>query len=532
MKPEINIIVAVGQFVDILKGYPIGKNGQMPWKCNEDLKWFKDTTMGNPVIMGRKTFESIGRPLPGRKNIVITSRAEEYQSDDSLSFVKNLESAVSMVNDMKCEKAFIIGGGTIYKEALDKDIVDAVYMDKIMVEADDADTFFPPFNFLNKKWEKMGHDIIIKENEAIASIFIRVRGTENNVDKDYIDLGRKILKDGVKKVSRAGTTYSLFGQQLRFNLKKGLPMLTTKKMFSKGVIHELLWFLKGDTNIKYLVDNGVNIWNDDAYRYYIELTKYWRGPSGLEDVYDKETFLKMVKLGSFSEKILNMDKSRYYYGDLGPVYGAQWTNWNGEINQIQDVIHKLQTNPDDRRIMLSAWNPSDIPSMALPPCHYCCQFYTKEMTLQERIKWAEDKNLFLEAKNIIEGNTSEYTHGYLDDYGIPTRKLSCMWMQRSVDTMLGLPFNILSYSILTHMIAQCVNMDVDELIFNGGDVHIYENQIAGFEEQLNRNPHKYALPDLVLNPNIKNIQDFKYEDIKIVGYRSYPAIKFPLSVGL
>ena len=301
-------------------------------------------------------------------------------------------------------------------------------------------------------------------------------------------------------------------------------MLTTKKMFSKGVIHELLWFLKGDTNIKYLVDNGVNIWNDDAYRYYLELTKEQRGPNGLEEVYDKETFLKMVKLGSFSEKILNRDKSIYYYGDLGPVYGAQWINWNGEVNQIQDIIHKLKTNPDDRRIILSAWNPSAIPAMALPPCHYCCQFYTKEMTFNERKTW------FIQ--NVRNTELDNITNEYMDEFNVPKRKLSCMFQMRSNDLPLGAPINYASYAILTHMIAQCVNMDVDELIFNGGDVHIYENQIPAFEEQLSRSPYKSALPHLELNPNIKNIHDFIYDDIKIVGYESYPAIKFPLSVGL
>lgn len=526
MKPEINIIVAVGQFVDILNGYPIGKNGQMPWKCKEDLKWFKETTMGYPVIMGRKTFESIGRPLLGRKNIVITSRAEEYQSDDNLSFVKNLDSAVLMVNDMKCEKAFIIGGGTIYKEALDKDIVDAVYMDKIMVEADDADTFFPPFNFMNNKWEKEGHDIVIKEHEATASVFIRVRGRENKVDKSYLDLCRKILEKGVKKNTRAGVTYSLFGEQLRFDLQKGLPMLTTKKMFSKGVIHELLWFLKGNTNIKYLVENGVHIWDDDAYRHFLDVVngkdeklKNATFPNGLPS---KERFLKSVL---DNDCLVDYQDNIYYiFGDLGPVYGAQWTNWDYNVNQIQDVIHKLKTNPDDRRIMISAWNPGDIPQMALPPCHYACQFYTKEMTFDERKTW------FI--KNIKNIELDKVDENCLDEYNVPKRKLSCLWNQRSVDTLLGLPFNILSYAILTHMIAQCVNMEADELIFNGGDCHIYENQISAFQEQVNRKPYKYALPCLKLNPEIKNIEDFKYEDIKIIGYESYPAIKFPLSVGL
>ena len=174
--------------------------------------------------------------------------------------------------------------------------------------------------------------------------------------------------------------------------------------------------------------------------------------------------------------------------------------------------------------MLSAWNPDAIPQMALPPCHYGCQFYTSEMTYDERKIW------FI--KNVRATKLDKVTEECLDEHNVPRRKLSCMWNQRSVDTLLGLPFNILSYAILTHMIAQCVNMDVNELIFNGGDVHIYENQIEAFKEQVNRNPYKYAPPHLELNPNIKNIGDFNYDDIKIVGYESYPLIKYPLSVGL
>lgn len=533
---ELNLIVAVankcrpdGRQIFM---YPIGINGKMPWHCPEDLAWFKEVTMGYPVIMGRKTMESIKKPLPGRLNIVITRSGNvNIQNNpdgtlyDNLIYVPSVEEAIKVAEE-KYEKAFVIGGGSIYKYCLDNKLIDNIYLDELdlNIDTDNADTFFPDFS-ASCEWKQLGRRIEIAKGFAYASVWEFQRGKyTNKVDYKYLELGKKILREGVKKISRAGTTYSLFGEQLRFDLKKGLPMLTTKKMFSKGVIHELLWFLRGDTNIKYLVDNGVNIWNDDAYRYYIELTKYWGGPSGLEDVYDKETFLKMVKLGSFSEKILNMDKSQYHYGDLGPVYGAQWTNWNGEVNQIQDVIHKLKTNPDDRRIMLSAWNPSAIPSMALPPCHYCCQFYTKEMTFNERKTWFIQNIRYTELDNI--------TNEYMDEFNVPKRKLSCMFQMRSNDFPCGNPFNLLSYSILTHMIAQCVNMDVDELIFNGGDVHIYENQIPAFEEQLSRSPYKYALPHLELNPNIKNIQDFNYDDIKIVGYESYPAIKFPLSVGL
>ena len=531
---ELNLIVAVGnKYVPEghhIPMYPIGVNGKMPWECKEDLAWFKEVTMGYPIIMGRKTMESIKKPLPGRLNIVITRSGDvniQNNSDgtlyDNLIYVPSVEEAIKVAEE-KYEKAFVIGGGSIYKYCLENHLIDNIYLDELDININKADTFFPDFSS-SCMWRQLGRRIEIVKGFAYASVWEFQRGKySNNVDYKYLKLGEKILREGVKKISRAGTTYSLFGEQLRFDLKKGLPMLTTKKMFSKGVIHELLWFLKGDTNIKYLVENGVHIWDDDAYRYYIELTKEWRGPSGLEEVYDKETFLKQVQLGEVSDKILNRDKTPYCFGDLGPVYGAQWTNWNGEVNQIQDVIHKLKTNPDDRRIMISAWNPGDIPQMALPPCHYACQFYTKEMTFNERKTWY--------IQNISSVNLDKVDENYLDEYNVPKRKLSCMFQMRSNDFPCGNPFNLLSYSLLTHMIAQCVNMDVDELIFNGGDVHIYENQIPAFKEQLSRSPYKYALPHLELNPDIKNIEDFKYEDIKIVGYESYPAIKFPLSVGL
>ena len=529
---ELNLIVAVGKLFTSenshIPKYPIGKNGTMPWHCPEDLAWFKEVTMGYPVIMGRKTFESIGKPLPGRLNIIITHSYDAFCDKKGVEFsniivTKTVEDAIRVAEE-NAEKAFVIGGGSIYQYCLENHLIDNIYLDELNLDIKDADTFFPNFT-ATCSWSQVGRRIEITRDFAYASVWEYNRGRNNNsTDRKYLNFCKRILEHGTKKTSRAGVTYSLFGEQLKFDLKKGLPMLTTKKMFSKGVIHELLWFLRGDTNIKYLVDNGVNIWNDDAYRYYIELTKYWRGPNGLEDVYDKETFLKMVKLGSFSEKILNMDKSQYHYGDLGPVYGAQWTNWNGEVNQIQDVIHKLKTNPDDRRIMLSAWNPSAIPSMALPPCHYGCQFYAKEMTFDERKTWY--------IQNISSVNLDKVDESCLDRNNVPKRKLSCLWNQRSVDTLLGLPFNILSYAILTHMIAQCTNMTVDELIFNGGDCHIYENQVSAFNEQVKRNPIKYASPILKLNPDIKNIDDFKYEDIKIVGYESYPTIKYPLSVGL
>ena len=529
---ELNAIVAVGMLQD-KKGWPIGKDGKMPWHCPEDLKWFKEVTMGYPVIMGRKTFESIKKPLVGRLNIVI-SRTMNVDTDtciyDNLIYADSVENAIKIA-EKNSEKAFVIGGGSIYKYCIDNNLLDRIYIDELNEKISDADTFFPLFT-MRAEWDMLGRGIEIKPGYACATIWEYNGGYKNDVDEQYINLVKSIIANGEVKDTRAGKTRSLFGQQLRFNLKDGLPMLTTKKMFSKGVIHELLWFLKGDTNIKYLVDNGVHIWDDDAYRYYLELNKYWRGPNGLEDVYDKETFLKMVKLGSFSEKILNQDKSRYHYGDLGPVYGAQWVKWGG-VNQIEKLIDTLKNNPDDRRMIISAWNVDEIPNMALPPCHYCCQFYTKKMTIEDRKQYFIENLLNDENKYVYENTKLSEMESFFNEMNVPTRKLSCMWNQRSVDCGLGLGFNIMSYGLLTHMIAQCVNMDVDELIFNGGDVHIYENHIQTFlDTQNKRNAHRYALPKLYLNKDVKNIGDFKYEDFTIKGYESYPTVKYELNVGL
>lgn len=524
---ELNIIVAVGS--NLTKdGYPIGRNGKLPWyRCAEDLAWFKEVTMGHPIIMGRKTYESIGRLLPGRLNIIISRKSDlelpkyEKYGDGEGVIVKSFEEAISIAVE-NGEKAFIIGGGSIYKYAIENDYVDNIYIDELNIEVEDADTFFPDFKAIHP-WQKVGRRIEIVKDFAYASVYERERGRNNKVDNQYLNLIQDILKNGTEKDTRAGKTLSLFSRQMRFNLKNGLPMLTTKKMFSKGVIHELLWFIKGDTNIKYLVENGVHIWDDDAYRYYIELLpklgeKYVKNCS-----LSKEEFINRV----LADDVLYSEdgvSEIYKLGDLGPVYGFQWRNWNGVVDQLQDVIYKLKNNPDDRRIMLSAWNVSDIPDMALPPCHYCCQFYAKEMTLEERRRWYWKHITCIGSQNV--------TVEIMDEINVPKRKLSCMWNQRSVDVFLGLPFNILSYAILTHMIAHCVNMDVDELIFNGGDVHIYLNQMDAINEQLKRNPHKYRLPKLWLNNNIKDIDGFSYKDIVIDDYNSYPTIKAPLSVGL
>ena len=334
----------------------------------------------------------------------------------------------------------------------------------------------------------------------------------NRVDSQYLDLMRDILDNGVYKQTRAGWVKSVFGRQMRFNMKDGLPILTTKKVFTKGVIIELLWFLKGDTNIKFLVDNNVHIWDDDAYRHYLSIVNG-------EEKMTKEEFIEAVK----GEVLIG----EYKCGDLGPVYGAQWRKQGKkQIDQIKNIIEMLKTNPDDRRMICMAWNTNDFDEMALPPCHYGFQVYTRELTPTERLEWLWEHS---------NGQYDEWkspTKQTLDDLGVPERELSLMWSQRSVDSFLGLPFNILSYSILLAMLAQCVNMTCGDVICSLGDAHIYEIHKEAVAEQLTRETNKFNLPKLVLNSNIKDIDEFTFNDIKIEGYESYPTIKAPLCVGL
>jgi thymidylate synthase len=297
----------------------------------------------------------------------------------------------------------------------------------------------------------------------------------NKLDKQYTDLLQDILDNGVTKQDRTGTgTISVFGRQIRHDMKDGFPLLTTKKMPWKVIVTELLWFLRGDTNIKYLVDNGCNIWNGDAFSNYL---KTYKGnyEMGMEE---------------FVETIKTNDEFAKRYGELGPIYGRQWRKWNGiddsemrmttyGIDQIQNLINDLKTNPDSRRLMVNAWNVGELDQMVLPPCHYGFQVYTRELSLEERIN-------LLHIKNGNKGHHIEAGFNMLDEFDIPTRAISLMWNQRSVDTFLGLPFNIASYGLLLEIIAKEVNMVPDQLIGNLGDVHLYSNHIDAAKEQIGR----------------------------------------------
>ena len=364
---------------------------------------------------------------------------------------------------------------------------------------------------------------------------------KTNIEHDYLKLLRDILDNGVKKEDRTGTgTISVFGRQIRHSMSEGFPALTTKKLAFKTMVTELLWFLRGDTNIKYLVDNGCNIWNGDAYKRYVD-SDWVRWPKSKED---------------FIEHIKNDDEFAKKWGELGPVYGKQWRGWTSSkavefdeetfvptkyedirVNdQIQNLINDLKTNPDSRRLMVSAWNVGELDQMTLPPCHYGFQVYTRELSFEERFKLWQSKHMPFSQHTkqdiaMFEKYTKEENEKVFIELNIPTRAISLMWNQRSVDTFLGLPFNIASYGLLLEIIAKEVNMIPDELIGNLGDVHLYSNHIEQAKEQLTREPMK--LPTVCLDYREgeydKDLKGFVPDDFVLFNYQSHPTIKAPLS---
>jgi thymidylate synthase len=336
----------------------------------------------------------------------------------------------------------------------------------------------------------------------------------NNLDTRYQALLQDILDNGVNKTDRTGTgTTSVFGRQIRHKMSEGFPLLTTKKMAWKSIVTELIWFLRGDTNIKYLVDNNCHIWDGDAYKRYMNVYDI----ESRENTYALEELHMLSDLTKeeFINRIKTDEKFAKKWGELGPIYGKQWRNWNEfsepgwnsfKIDQIQNLINELKTNPDSRRLMVSAWNVGQLDEMVLPPCHYGFQVYTRPTTREEKII-----------------NPGKY------------RAISLIWNQRSVDTFLGLPFNIASYGLLLEIIAKAVDMVPDELIGNLGDTHLYSNHIEQAKEQIWRTA--YELPTLQLNPIFLANLEHKGLDEALNGqinfqlenYQSHPAIKAPLS---
>jgi thymidylate synthase len=379
----------------------------------------------------------------------------------------------------------------------------------------------------------------------------------NKLDLDYQNLLKDILDNGVTKGDRTGTgTLSVFGRQIRHKMSDGFPLLTTKKMAWKTMVTELLWFLRGDTNIKFLVDNGCHIWDGDAYRNY---EKWWNTTYPDRPIISKDDFVSNIKTNnSFARQ----------WGELGPIYGKQWRSWHTGwdvvedksreagvrrieygIDQIANSINLLKTDPDSRRLMVSAWNVGELDQCVLPPCHYGFQVYTRELSLEERRELVTQE-MFNQIYN--GGGPDTLSHSEINQWNVPTRAISLMWNQRSVDTALGWPFNVASYGLLLELFGKMVNMVPDELICNLGDVHLYADHLEGAKEQISRTP--YELPKLNINTEfwptesgecgvgpidalavLRGFSDDNFckclleEDIQLYNYQSHPKIYFPLS---
>ena len=367
----------------------------------------------------------------------------------------------------------------------------------------------------------------------------------NTLDKQYTALLQDILDNGVEKKDRTGTgTISVFGRQIRHKMSDGFPLLTTKKMAWRSIVTELLWFLKGDTSIEYLLENDCHIWDGDAYKNYQKITQR---EIELNEVMDTHPHYNLSK-EEFINKIKTDDEFAKKWGELGPIYGKQWRSWEtrewvhlpatderpemdalmpAHIDQITNLINDLKTNPDSRRLMVSAWNVGELDQMVLPPCHYGFQVYTRELSVEERLSLWDKRFGFANEEQQNQFNPDVH----LDTHGIPKRAISLMWNQRSVDTFLGLPFNIASYGLLLEIIAKEVNMVPDELIGNLGDVHLYSNHIEQAKEQIGKEPFKLSTLKIKDGYDIiSGLEDmYKIDSFELKNYQSHPTIKAPLS---
>eukprot|EP00980_Cylindrotheca_fusiformis_P017539 scaffold5502_cov115-Cylindrotheca_fusiformis.AAC.1 len=458
----------------------IGWNGDLPWKLPGDLSHFAALTKRgdgkNAVVMGKHTWNSIPpkfRPLKGRTNVVLSSTMTAKDVPDDVLIADSLANAwqqLAMLDDLG--QIFIIGGSRVYQDAIEQHYVHKIVRTCVDTpESMQFDTFFPKIQTTDKdaEWEMVDVSETMQDPTNGLTYRFETLVRPNRQECQYLDLIRKILKEGIVRGDRTGTgTKSLFGAQMRFDLRHGqLPLLTTKRTFWRGVAEELLWFVSGSTNANLLKDKGIHIWDGNASR----------------------EFLESRGLGHREE------------GDLGPVYGFQWrhfgakyqdmhTDYTGQgVDQLADCIHKIRHNPEDRRILLSAWNPSALDEMALPPCHLLCQFYV-DTTRNE---------------------------------------LSCHMYQRSADMGLGVPFNIASYALLTHLVAHVTGRKPGELVHTLGDAHVYLNHMEPLEEQLQRTPRPF--PKIFINPDkTTDIDDFEYDDIQVIGYHPMKAVPMKMAV--
>jgi thymidylate synthase len=379
----------------------------------------------------------------------------------------------------------------------------------------------------------------------------------NTLDKQYTDLLQDILDNGVTKQTRNGGTLSVFGRQIRHSMKDGFPLLTTKKLHWRSIVTELLWFLQGRTDLRWLLEQGNTIWVGDCYANYLKKRDRFSNKDNVkEDVVINGmngSSNRPLTQEEFINKIKTDDEFAKKWGELGPVYGKQWRDWGskrvskrfydkkipyskfvqeGGIDQITNLINDLKTNPDSRRLMVNAWNVGELDEMVLPPCHFSWQVYTRELSLEERELYAITKYPKLNEEPLgALVDRQSFSHDFGDSLNIPTRAISLMFNMRSCDTFLGLPFNIASYGLLLEIIAKEVNMVPDELIGNLGDVHLYSNHIEQAKEQIGREP--YPLPKLLFKDHLKSfdtiIDILRVQDFILDNYQSHPSIKAELS---
>ncbi|XP_010467360.1 PREDICTED: bifunctional dihydrofolate reductase-thymidylate synthase 1-like [Camelina sativa] len=486
----------------------IGKDGKLPWNLPTDLKFFKDITLTtsdsskkNAVVMGRKTWESIPtkhRPLSGRLNVVLTrSGGFDIANTENVVTCSSVDSALDLLAlppyCLSIERVFVIGGGDILREALNRPSCDAIHLTEIDTSID-CDTFIPGID--TSVYQPWYSSFPVAENglRFCFTSFVRVKSSADESSDErndsqslqfdgkkfsflpkmvfdqheeflYLNMVQDIISNGNVKNDRTGTgTLSKFGCQMKFNLRRSFPLLTTKRVFWRGVVEELLWFISGSTSAKVLQEKGIHIWDGNASREYLD-------GLGLKEREE---------------------------GDLGPVYGFQWRHFGAKytdmhadytgqgFDQLLDIIDKIKNNPDDRRIIMSAWNPSDLKMMALPPCHMFAQFY------------------------VAEG------------------ELSCQMYQRSADMGLGVPFNIASYSLLTCMLARVCNLVPGDFIHVIGDAHVYRTHVRALQEQL-QNPPK-PFPVLKINPEKKQIDSFVAADFDLIGYDPHKKIEMKMAV--
>ncbi|PXF46514.1 putative bifunctional dihydrofolate reductase-thymidylate synthase [Gracilariopsis chorda] len=476
MEVEGRLIVAVCK-----QNQGIGYQGQLPWpRLSQDMRYFKDTTMGAAVLMGSTTYQSIppkSRPLPGRLNIVLSSKPRnELKYPDSVLVAGSLSAAALLLKARGIRVVYIIGGESVYREALKSPQWSSrVYFTEIDTVFE-SDRCFPfemeagdsPFAPISISADITENGVTYRMKEYTRSPKMdspmSSEAALRHEEYQYLDLVRRIINGGARKGDRTGTgTLSVFGAQMRFNLRRSFPLLTTKRVFWRGVAEELFWLIRGSTNANELSDKGIHIWDGNGSREFLNS----RG---------------------FTEREI---------GDLGPVYGFQWRHFGAEysdmgadyngkgVDQLQSVINTIKSNPNDRRILLCAWNPASMDKMALPPCHLLAQFY------------------------------------------VANGELSCQMYQRSCDMGLGVPFNIASYSLLTCLIAKVTGLVPGDFVHVLGDAHVYLNHIEALREQLTRSPNPF--PTLTIR-NRDRIEDFRFEDLTLENYTPHKSIAMKMAV--